>query len=556
MLVACVLCVLQAATQTPAQPQRTLDRNAFTFTEYKLNATIDPAKHAISIEGDITLRNDSEKPQSAASLQISSTLQWKTITVGGKAASRADQKIASDVDHSGSVSEAVLNLEPVAPKSSFTVHVSYAGTVELDTTRLRRVGTPENVAEQSDWDRIGPDITALRGVGYVQWYPVSMDPAALTDQNVVFDNIARWKGRHQESLMSLTLRTSDAQLKVVSSGEQSQPQDGSYSIQWRRFGMHTPVIVAAQYETIPSANGPVSFLPGSTETAQRYANIFGLLRPAKLPTETKATAPVKLVQVPASFGSFEADHLLLTPFNVDASEAALKLSLMHPAAHAYFRSNRAWLDEGFAHWAQLIAIKDASGRSAALDALNQREPALALRDAGQPADAQPLVAAYDEIFYRTKASFVWWMLYDMVGQDKVMQAVQTYSPERDREPSYFQKLLEQASRRDLEQFFDDWVYRDRGLSEFKISDVYSRQNLTGGYLVTVTVENSGGAGAEVGILGLSQQSQNSSRLWVPAKGKASSRITLPLQPLKVVVNDGGVPEYDPTDNVYTVQPKP
>jgi aminopeptidase N len=148
------------------------------------------------------------------------------------------------------------------------------------------------------------------------------------------------------------------------------------------------------------------------------------------------------------------------------------------------------------------------------------------------------------------------MLSDMVGQDKVMQAVQAYSPERDREPSYFQKLAEQSSKRDLEQFFDDWVYRDRGLPEFKITDVYARQNLAGGYLVTITIENSGNAGAETPVLAISQAAQNSARVWVPAKGKASSRIVLPLQPLRVVVNDGGIPEVDPTDNVYTVQPKP
>jgi aminopeptidase N len=214
------------------------------------------------------------------------------------------------------------------------------------------------------------------------------------------------------------------------------------------------------------------------------------------------------------------------------------------------------MGEGFAHWAQLIAMKNATGRPAALDALNQREPALALRDSGDPADAQPLTTAYDEVFYRTKASFVWWMLADMIGEDKLMESVRAYSPERDREPTYFQKLLEQASHHDLEQFFDDWIYRDRGLPEFKITGVYTRQNLNGGYLVTVTVENSGNAGAEVAVLAVSQSAQNSTRIWVPAKGKASSRIVLPLQPLRIVVNDGGVPEIDPTDNVYTVPPKP
>jgi hypothetical protein len=45
-------------------------------------------------------------------------------------------------------------------------------------------------------------------------------------------------------------------------------------------------------------------------------------------------------------------------------------------------------------------------------------------------------------------------------------------------------------------------------------------------------------------------------VWVPANGKATARIILPLLPTEVMVNDGSVPEIDPTDNVYTMAPKP
>ena len=41
------------------------------------------------------------------------------------------------------------------------------------------------------------------------------------------------------------------------------------------------------------------------------------------------------------------------------------------------------------------------------------------------------------------------------------------SPEADSEPTYFQKLLEAQTKHDLEWFFDDWVYRDRGLPDFQ-----------------------------------------------------------------------------------------
>lgn len=187
--------------------------------------------------------------------------------------------------------------------------------------------------------------------------------------------------------------------------------------------------------------------------------------------------------------------------------------------------------------------------------LQDRESGLALADSSEH-DPQPLTTAYDDIFYRTKATYVWWMLADMVGDDKLLAAVRAYVPAQDREPSYFQRLVEKESGKGLEQFFDDWVYRDKGLPEFKITDFYPRQNLNGGVMVTVTIENSGTAGAEIPITAHAKDVENSARVWVPAKSKASARIVMPLLPTDVVVNDGSVPEIDPTDNVYTVAPNP
>src|SRR3954469_14358066 len=57
----------------------TLDREAFTFTDYNLTAKIDPGFHVLRSFGTVTLRNDSDKPQHIAVLQISSSLQWESI---------------------------------------------------------------------------------------------------------------------------------------------------------------------------------------------------------------------------------------------------------------------------------------------------------------------------------------------------------------------------------------------------------------------------------------------------------------------------------------------
>ncbi len=63
-----------------------LDREAFTFTRYDLNATIDADQQRFGVRGKITLRNDSDAPQRNLVLQISSTLHWLSIQSGGRPA--------------------------------------------------------------------------------------------------------------------------------------------------------------------------------------------------------------------------------------------------------------------------------------------------------------------------------------------------------------------------------------------------------------------------------------------------------------------------------------
>jgi len=70
-----------------------------------------------------------------------------------------------------------------------------------------------------------------------------------------------------------------------------------------------------------------------------------------------------------------------------------------------------------------------------------------------------------------------------------------------------------------------------------------------GFLVTVTVENLGDAGAEIPLtLTAANKEIIVKRLLVPADGKTSIRITTQNQPQTVTVNDGSVPETDSKNN--------
>ena len=85
-----------------------------------------------------------------------------------------------------------------------------------------------------------------------------------------------------------------------------------------------------------------------------------------------------------------------------------------------------------------------------------------------------------------------------------------------------------------------------------MDSVYPRKLVNGGYLVTVTVENLGGAGAKVPVTLRTDTEEISKRLEVHAKSKVSIRIETVTIPREVVVNDGSVPESDMSNNNYKV----
>jgi hypothetical protein len=76
---------------------------------------------------------------------------------------------------------------------------------------------------------------------------------------------------------------------------------------------------------------------------------------------------------------------------------------------------------------------------------------------------------------------------------------------------------------------------------------------TGGYLITVTVENLGAAGAEVPVTVKIPTGDVTQRLQVLGKSKNSIRFEVPTVPQQVTVNDGSVPESDMSNNTFIVK---
>jgi len=555
-----------------------LDREAFTFTNYDLNVRVEPEQQRLGVRGQITLRNDSGSAQKNAVLQISSTLSWRSIQAGGKPLQFVTQPYQSDIDHTGGLSEAIVTLpREIPPKGTVELEIGYEGTIPLDTRRLTRIGTPKDISARVDWDQISQTFTAVRGVGYVVWYPVGMESASLSDGDGVFETLGRWKTREQQSEIKITLgyqRSSwEAPPVLFCNGKGSRMVQEVSSAQFlitdcsfQPSHLVVPTFLMGNYETLGRATADIYYLPGHKAAAEDFALAADLVSPFVKEWFGEPREKAAVVELVSSvIAPYENGCMLLTPLKESNSRQA-QLAIAHQLTHAAFSSPREWIYEGLGHFAQALYRERQEDRRAALDYLGLHRETLVEADqvSGQPTTTVsgttsspihgPLVTTFDEVFYGIKAPYMWWMLRDMVGDDALKKALAAYRPEQDKEPSYMQHLIEAQAKRDLGWFFDDWVYNDRGLPDFRVASVYAHKNAQGGgHLVTITVENLGGAGAEVPVTLRMETGEITKRLQVRGKSTSSIRIEASSAPVEVVVNDGSVPEMDMGNNTSKVE---
>jgi hypothetical protein len=571
----CFLCVLWA----PVVNAFSLDREAFTFTSYDLNVRVEPEQQRLGVRGKVTLRNDSTTPQKIAVLQISSSLDWRSIQAGGKQVQFVAQPYTSDIDHTGELSEAIVTLpEAVPPKGTVDLEIGYEGVIVLDATRLTRIGSPEAAAEDSDWDQIGTKFTAVRGAGYVAWYPIATEAASLSDGADLFEVLGRWRVRETASKMHLLISVSkdDGErppelVANAASCRVTHEQMGrsllfNADCTYQPLDLLVPTFAMANYENLDRPSVEVHYLTGHNISATSYADAADKVIPfitewfgsPHLNAETAELAD-------ANSAPFESGSLLLTPLTSTDPKLA-RLAAAHQLTHAAFSSTRPWIYEGLAHFAQALYLEHQSTRQAALDYMGLHRSALGASEKENEKQTtvpkseeevnRSLVNTTDEELYRSKAMCVWWMLRDMVGDQALKKALASYRPDQDKEPSYMQRLVQAQTQKDLEWFFDDWVYRDRGLPDFKVESAFTRKTLPGAYVVTITVNNLGTAGAEVPLTVRFAGGEVTQRLVVRGKSNGVIRVEVVKPPQEVVVNDGSVPEKNTKDNVFKIEGDP
>jgi hypothetical protein len=568
----------KAAAPTAEVSATDKERQAITFLTYDLDVHLQPREHEMAVRARVLVRNDSGVPVSRLALQISSSLRWTGVHVGGAPVDFSQQVVNSDIDHTGALREAVIPLaRPLDPQQSLSVDLTYEGTAALSANRLEQIGTPSDVAEASDWDRVSDEFVGLRGFGNVAWYPVASVPVALGDGAIFFTEAAA--ERQRQSQATVTMRVTEeffgeAPNLAVLDGEvlavtptslpaaAAVPGIVTCTLPPAKLGLASPSLFLLT-RTAREGNGVKVFArTEDVANAQAYLSAASIVAP--LINRWLGNQPrgvLNVIDLPEGEDApFEDGDVLFA--NIRATEPG-KLTdvLIHSLTHLYFRSSYAWLQEGVPSFMGSLWLEQNRGRDVAIQQMDNTRGALSLAEPGEASsagiDKQALLVARDPVYYRTKATYVLWMLRDLAGDNALARALRAYQPGSDTAGTGFEQALEQASGKDLKWFFEDWVYHDRGLPDLSIAGVFpNKASVPGSYIVAVDVANSGTAEAQVPVSVSSGTTTVTEMLRIPAKSRVSHRFVLQGQPEEVAVNDGTVPEVEASVHKQTLSMKP
>jgi Peptidase family M1 domain len=552
------------------------ERASLVFSAYDLDVHLAPAMSQMAVHAKVTVRNSATVPLARLALQISSSLKWESFAAQNvdriAPLSFVQHTIDTDADHTGKAQEAIVTLpKPLAPGASMELTVFYDGTMEQSGERLMRIGAPAEQAAHADWDAVTPDRIALRGFGNVLWYPTAAAPVFLGDGAKLFQIVGQTKLLQAPAKVRLRLAVEyvgDPPDSVYFCGQREKLVVVSENV--NLVVAESPGVATAEFSERPLGFRALSLFVTDRAATMTDGDLISAVTDHYDTLPAYATAALKVQPLLKSWlgadprtvlniidqngQPFEDDALLVTQMHA-VEPAVLAQPLVHSLSHAWFSSSHVWLDEGVPQFMSLLWVEQSEGREAALNQLQQQVNTLSLAEpaASQNADStqvgQSLIEARDEVYYRTKAAAVLWMLRSIVGEDALKQALQLYRQDEraDADPKQFQRVLERASKRDLGWFFEDWVYRDRGLPDLTIASVTPRKlpvKAVGdeSWLIAIEVRNDGDAAAEVPVTVRSGTLTTTEKLRIMGRSTASTRIVFAGRPDEVVVNDGGVPE--------------
>ncbi len=562
------------------------ERKVLLVTALDLDVRLNTAEHQIAARALVTVRNTGASPLSQIPLQISSSLNWERIRIAGRDVSCPVATINSDSDHTGQLREAVAPLaSPLPPGATLQLDVTYSGTIAATARRLVSVGTPEDSASHSDWDEISPAFTGLRGFGNVVWYPVISIPVILGDGARLFDEIGRQKLHatgtsfrlrltvefpHGQAPTVAAINGQPVPLNAVDSEAANSDLPGIATADTRpaTLTFESPSLFVSTETAHPGTHLTVYSSPEDESAAKGWlaaaANVSPMVERWLGPTPRTQLTVIDLPD--PDDNPWESGPLLAIPVH-QAPPDQLASVLAHALTHAWMAPDPYWLNEGAANFVGTLWDDHLHHRDQALGTLEAGRQALALEEPPSPGEGggQPLAHATSPVYYRTKATYILWMLRDLVGDDALAAALREVNASQDkgalaanvdRSASLQSALKTAAPAANLKWLFADWIDADHGLPDLTIDKVFPNAVQSGNWLVSVTISNAGYAAAAVPVTVRSISNSTTERVFVPARGTVTPRLLEQGKPTEVQVNDGTVPETQASVHITHLDQQP
>jgi hypothetical protein len=559
------------------------ERKALLITALDLDVRLNTSEHQIAVRGLVTVRNTGASPLSQIPLQISSSLNWERIRIAGRDVACPIFTINSDSDHTGQLREAVAPLaNPLPPGATLQLDVTYSGTIAATARRLLSVGTPEDSASHSDWDEISPAFTGLRGFGNVVWYPVISVPVILGDGARLFDEIGRQKLHatgtsfrlrltvefpHGQAPTVAAINGNPVPLNAVDSEAANSDLPGIATADTRptTLAFESPSLFVSTEAPHPGTHLTVYTSSEDESAAKTWLDAAASVSPMveRWLGHTPRTQLIVIDLPDPDDNPWESGPVLAIPVHPGPPDRLASL-LAHALTHAWMAPNPYWLNEGTANFMGTLWDDHLQHRDQALGTLEAGRPALALEEPPSPGEGagQPLAHATSPVYYRTKATYILWMLRDLVGDDALATALRDVNTSEDKganvDPSAsLQTALKTAApAANLKWLFADWIDADHGLPDLTIDKVFPNAVQSGNWLVSVTISNAGYAAVAIPVTVRSVTNSTTERVFVPARGTVTPRLLVQGKPTDVQVNDGTVPETQASVHITHLDQQP
>ena len=300
------------------------ERTSLTYSSYDFEVHLEPSQHSIAVHARMVARNNSDKALGRVALQLSSSLHWESMEVDGKPTKFEIETVASDIDHTGELTEAVVKLEaPLAPGASIRMNAIYSGTVVPSAERLLRLGAPAKIANSSEWDAIDPNFTALRGFGNVIWFPVSTAPVLLGQGSEMFDSVGKWKLSESNTKVTMHVLVEYLDVKptvAFLNGTVAQPDAGSSEAPTTNSSSPKRASTQLQRNTSTSTESATKQAPGNSASPTTTAgNTILQVASFTLPPTRLGFAPLSFFVMSAAQESVPGLEIYSRPENKAAA---------------------------------------------------------------------------------------------------------------------------------------------------------------------------------------------------------------------------------------------